>query len=31
VPMVIAGAVVMVVAWRRKAPNYHAKRAESTL
>jgi len=31
VPMVIAGAVVMVVAWRRKAPNYHANRAESTL
>ena len=31
VPMVIAGAVVMAVAWRRKAPNYHANRAESTL
>ena len=30
VPMIIAGSVLMIVAWRRKAPNYKANRAEST-
>jgi phosphatidylglycerol:prolipoprotein diacylglycerol transferase len=29
VPMIIAGAVIIVMAWRRKAANYHANRAES--
>jgi phosphatidylglycerol---prolipoprotein diacylglyceryl transferase len=29
VPMIIAGAVIMVVAWRRKTPQYEANRAES--